>query len=284
MFVILHLIKGGLKVDIAHKRTDREIKKLEKELDILYKRTSNEITKQLKAKYKQLQKNDTAEVRKQIKHLEDTLKRITIEQENTNKIAMDMLEGELERITDINSQYTYNFIIDEMARQGITVTFGAMNTDTLKYIMKGDKYKEQAINRFTSDKRIIREFKRAMNQSYILGESEQQAMRRIRKIIDMELYESKRIVRTENTKAQSLARDASIRDAINLGIKTKKEWRSCGDSRVRPTHQRLNGEIVEYDKEFSNGCTFPAIDGPASEVVMCRCTFVPVLEGFGFDE
>lgn len=267
-------------MDIGHKRTEAELRKLEREIELIYKRSSKEIQKKLREKYKQLKDADTKEIREQIRYLEDTLKRVTIEQENANKIAMDMLQGELERITDINNAFTYNYILDRLKDEGLKNSFNVTNPDALKEILKGDIYKELAIANITDKNRIYKEFKRAMAQSYILGEGEVKRAKRIQKLLDNERYEAIRIARTENTKAECLARDASIRDAINLGIRVKKEWASVGDKRVRHTHQAIDKEVVEYDKKFSNGCDFPGIGGPASEVIMCRCTFLPVMEDY----
>lgn len=267
-------------MDWAHAKTDKALKHLEKELAIIYKGASKEIQAKIKEKYVQLEKGDTQGTRQQLLMLETLLKKLSIELSHTNKIAMDMLQGELERIIDFNYEYIYNFVLEELEQEGIDPSFNAINTDTMKEILRGDKYKHTAVTTLLNDKRIYRNLKRAMGQSYILGEGEVKRAKRIQNMLGIELYEAKRIARTENTKAESLARDSCMRDAINLGIEMQKEWVTCDDKRVRDTHKKIDGEIVDYDKKFSNGCDFPSIGGSAKEVINCRCTFVPVSRRF----
>ena len=51
-----------------------------------------------------------------------------------------------------------------------------------------------------------------------------------------------------------------------------KTWHTMGDSRVRPSHQHVNGETVQLDKDFSNGIDHPSDrSGPAEETHNCRC-------------
>jgi len=52
------------------------------------------------------------------------------------------------------------------------------------------------------------------------------------------------------------------------------------DERTRESHAEIDGEIVDIDKEFSNGLMYPADpDGEPAEVYNCRCTMVADLEG-----
>jgi HK97 family phage portal protein len=51
-----------------------------------------------------------------------------------------------------------------------------------------------------------------------------------------------------------------------------KVWVTVGDSKVRASHQSLDGEEVPTKEYFSNGLKFPSDpDGPASETINCRC-------------
>ena len=263
-------------MDKAHRKTDKELNKLEKELAIIYKGLSKEIQAKIKEKYVQIEKGDKPEARKQLKYIEQILLKVSIEQANLNKIAMEMLQGELERIVDINREFIYESVVDQLEEEGIDISFKTLNTDGLKEITKGDKYKKTAVTNLLNNKRIYTNLRRAMSQSYILGEGEVKRAKRIQKILGIELYEAKRIARTENTKVETLARDSVIRDAINLGSDFDKKWVTCKDKRVRDTHKKLDNEIVPYDKNFSNGCEFPGVGGSAKEVINCRCTFTPV--------
>jgi hypothetical protein len=54
------------------------------------------------------------------------------------------------------------------------------------------------------------------------------------------------------------------------------QWLSSRDDEVRETH-RIDGEETEHGKPFSNGLLYPLDhDGPAGEVVNCRCDWIPI--------
>ena len=68
--------------------------------------------------------------------------------------------------------------------------------------------------------------------------------------------------------------------AEKMGIKVRKEWLATIDGRTRHSHAMLDGEQVDNEKKFSNGCMFPGDpNGPASEVYNCRCTLIAAVDG-----
>ena len=88
-----------------------------------------------------------------------------------------------------------------------------------------------------------------------------------------------RTARTAVTGAQNAGRMDSYAAAEKMGIKLKKEWLATLDSRTRHSHAMLDGEKVDQDKKFSNGCRFPGDpQGPAWEIYNCRCTMVAALD------
>lgn len=64
-----------------------------------------------------------------------------------------------------------------------------------------------------------------------------------------------------------------------LGI--KKQWVSTLDGKTRDRHKRLDGEVVDIDKPFSNGLMYPGdMSGPPGEVINCRCAMREIVEGY----
>lgn len=89
-----------------------------------------------------------------------------------------------------------------------------------------------------------------------------------------------RTARTAVTGAQNAGRLDSYYAAEKMGIKCRKQWMATLDGRTRHSHAMLDGEIVDNDKKFSNGCRFPGDpNGPPSEIYNCRCTLVSEIEG-----
>ena len=89
-----------------------------------------------------------------------------------------------------------------------------------------------------------------------------------------------RTARTAVTGAQNAGRLDSYYAAEKMGIKCRKQWMATLDGRTRHSHAMLDGEIVDNDKKFSNGCRYPGDpNGPPSEIYTCRCTLVSEVEG-----
>lgn len=89
-----------------------------------------------------------------------------------------------------------------------------------------------------------------------------------------------RTARTAVTGAQNAGRQDSYNAAEKMGIKLKKEWLATLDARTRHSHAMLDGEQVEQNKKFSNGCRFPGDpQGPPWEIYNCRCTLIAAVDG-----
>lgn len=84
------------------------------------------------------------------------------------------------------------------------------------------------------------------------------------------------IARTETLAALNTAQREAFEQAIDSGGVARQDvrrvWRTAADERVRSSHQRLNGESVGMDEQFSNGLLYPGEPGGApEEVINCRC-------------
>lgn len=82
------------------------------------------------------------------------------------------------------------------------------------------------------------------------------------------------IARTETTSAMN---GSSFEYYKEAGL-DQHQWVTAGDGKERDTHIAVNGEIVNMGENFSNGLIYPGSDGPAEEVINCRCTLLPVIE------
>lgn len=90
-----------------------------------------------------------------------------------------------------------------------------------------------------------------------------------------------RNTRTMVTSAENHGRLDSYKSLSDQGVVMKKEWIATPDDRTRPTHMALDGEEIDLDAVFSNGCRFPGdARGPAEEVWMCRCAMGTHIIGF----
>jgi len=81
-------------------------------------------------------------------------------------------------------------------------------------------------------------------------------------------WRSDMIARTESTAANN---EGFIEAYKQSEVTTHKEWIAVMDSRTRPEHQLLDGDIVEVGKTFSNGLMYP-------QEPNCRCVIAPAFE------
>lgn len=86
------------------------------------------------------------------------------------------------------------------------------------------------------------------------------------------LRRAKTIAQTEGHRVQEEAAEDARTAAVNAGADVVKQWDATMDSKTRPSHQAVDGEIRETNQKFSNGLMYPGdSSGPASEVIRCRC-------------
>lgn len=84
-----------------------------------------------------------------------------------------------------------------------------------------------------------------------------------------------RIARTEGHRIQTTATMDAMKGAKDRGADVVKQWDATLDARTRDSHAKLDGEIRELDKRFSNGLMYPGDpNGSAAEVVNCRCALL----------
>lgn len=91
-----------------------------------------------------------------------------------------------------------------------------------------------------------------------------------------------RNARTMVTSAENHGRLDSYQNLENQGVVQKKVWIATADDRTRESHLELDGEEVDINDKFSNGCMFPADEscGDPSEVWNCRCSMRDHIIGF----
>ena len=94
-----------------------------------------------------------------------------------------------------------------------------------------------------------------------------------------------RNARTMITEAECSGRNDSYKALDEMGIVQKKVWIATPDERVRDEHLLMDGEEVDIDDVFSNGCAFPGDPaGDPETVYNCRCSIRDHIIGFMRDD
>lgn len=96
----------------------------------------------------------------------------------------------------------------------------------------------------------------------------------------------KQVFANRDARAQTIARTEAGHAAKTARIEQFKadgieriQWITQADGAVRETHAQADGEVRRLGDRFSNGLRWPQDpDGPAEEVIQCRCSFAPVYE------
>jgi SPP1 gp7 family putative phage head morphogenesis protein len=98
--------------------------------------------------------------------------------------------------------------------------------------------------------------------------------RNVSNYTNMPFANAKRIVRTEGHRIQEASAEDARQAAKARGADVVKMWDASLDSKTRPLHRRLDGQIRELDEPFESGgytAMYPGDFGDPSQDCNCRC-------------
>ena len=116
-----------------------------------------------------------------------------------------------------------------------------------------------------------------ITQAILQGEGLKKMADRLQKNIPtMNRNSAIRTARTAFTGAQNAGRMDSYAAAEKMGIKVRKRWIATKDGKTRHSHQKLDGQTVDWDESFSSELGKIRYPGDPqadpSNVYNCRCT------------
>lgn len=293
--------------DLGQQMTDRELAALEKRIAKLYSEAGDELQETIDEYFRKLEKRD-AEMRALIGTIqngkewtEQDYKQWRLAQIGRGKRFEAMRDKVARRATDAN-EVARAYIND--ATPGIyslNRNYAAYTIEQVSGSVGFDLWDEQTVKRLIKDQPELMPYyppDRALKRGIDLAWGKKQITASVtssilqgkgikgmaddlqRRITDMSRDSAIRTARTAVTGAQNAGRMDSFTAAEKMGIKLKKEWLATLDSRTRHSHAMLDGEQVEQDKKFSNGCRFPGDpQGPPWEIYNCRCTLIAAVDG-----
>lgn len=293
--------------DLGQQMTDRELAALEKRIAKLYSEAGDELQETIDEYFKKFEKRDK-EMRALIGTIqngkewtEQDYKQWRLAQIGRGKRFEAMRDKVARRATDAN-EVARAYIND--ATPGIyslNRNYAAYTIEQVSGSVGFDLWDEQTVKRLIKDQPELMPYyppDRALKRGIDLAWGKKQITASVtssilqgkgikgmaddlqRRITDMSRDSAIRTARTAVTGAQNAGRMDSFTAAEKMGIKLKKEWLATLDSRTRHSHAMLDGEQVEQDKKFSNGCRFPGDpQGPPWEIYNCRCTLIAAVDG-----
>ena len=204
-------------------------------------------------------------------------------QENLKMQIVAILEKlytkEYETVSDFLDDCYYNAFVGflyDLQGQGIPFLFPInqkMVVDAIQHQTKltSSLYREMGLDIKELQVKISNEISRGIST----GMRYEDIARNISEQTTIPLNRSRTIARTEGNRIRSQAAFNAALKAKAQGADIVKQWDSTLDSRTRPRHRIIDGETRELEEKFSNGLLFPCDpNGPANEVVNCRCAAV----------
>lgn len=297
-------------MDGARKATDKRLAKMEHELTGIYQKSAKGIyskwSKYMDNAAKRIGKlqNEYEEAKRSgdKDKIAETGKALGIAKRNVTLQSDDykaMLNETTRRLAEVNQTATaylnksvpdiyalnYNAISGDAAEMG--VQFGLVDAHTVKNLVNDGKvklpYKKLDIPK---DMRWnTKQLNSAVLQGILQGDSMPKIAKRVFPIVNNNASAAIRNARTMVTGAECAGRNDSYKDLESRGVVLKKVWIATPDGRTRESHLEMDGEEVDVDEAFSNGCMYPGDpNGDPAEVYNCRCTMRTHIVGFMSDD
>lgn len=262
--------------------TDKMLRQIEKEIDIIFSKALKE-NKQLMNKLATLINSDVLSKKKKTLKYEQYLRLAKFcgvfadMLEEKTQLAIDLINSNSLEVYELN----YNYNLYEVEHQGIKTDLMMLNKRLLKAIFstKGNPFYYIALDNAKDKKKIKTEVMRELTTGLIKGEGYQKIAKRVKGVTERKKFECIRIVRTETTRVENLAKYDLCNDLVNKGIQAQKEWIATYDSRTRERHKAINHQVRDVEKPFSNGLMYPGDPtGEPKEIINCRCAMIPKIE------
>ena len=207
----------------------------------------------------------------------------------------EALKAQLDETLDKLAKGTYKTISDYMEdsygkgftsslyrlqKQGIPLLFPMDKNEIVRAVQTNSKisgglYKKLGINTRAMKNAIRQEITRGISSSLSYGD----IARNIDNRMNSGLYNSYRIARTEGHRINQEASFDAMHKEKEAGADIVKQWDATLDSRTRPHHSKLNGQIQELDDPFEvDGlkAMHPSKFGKAAEDINCRCVVLEI--------
>ena len=211
-------------------------------------------------------------------------------QDNLKKQVSDILDNMHENsyttVADyLDKCYEDGFVgtLYDIQGQGIPLAFPLDQESMVRAVQLDSKISTGLYNRLGEDvtmlkKHITAQVSRGIASNMTFAQIAQQLSTKMTgqyKNPGGSLYNAMRISRTEGHRIQCQAGMDACYKAKEKGADVVKQWDSTLDGKTRDSHVRVDGEIRELDKKFSNGLMFPGDpSGAAAEVIHCRCALL----------
>lgn len=166
----------------------------------------------------------------------------------------------------------------DLQKQGLPIIFPIDQEQMVRAIVHDTKLSENLYNKLGQD---VNDLKKNISSTISRGistnDSYSNISRNIRIVGDTYSNKAYRIARTEGHRiTQEATHDAQM-NAKDAGADIVKQWDAALDSKTRPAHRALDGQIKEIDEAFEYGghkAMYPGGFGVGGLDINCRCVII----------
>lgn len=293
--------------DYGHKETDKRLGALEKRVAAVYKQASEEMQQKLAQWYKDFERLDKQKAalvdagklpkadylawRKgkmvesgRLKALIDTL---TADYVNSDKIAMQIVRGDLTEVYALNANYAAYSIERDT---GLDLSWTLYDHSAVERMIREDSdlLPLPSVNIPLDERWNRQHLNNAITQGILQGESIPHIAERLQRILSMDHTAAVRSARTSTTAAECAGRIDTYKYAQSIGIEMEQEWLATLDGRTRHEHRLLDGQRVTVGEAFHVGgvpIRYPGDpQAPGYLIYNCRCTVIGAIKGLEDDD
>ena len=219
---------------------------------------------------------------RELMRMEHVTESITQQIKDAGAAVSPEIEKELAGVYAANANYTAQKLTRMKANAPSTGLISSVTRKQAAIIIKDKQplFSKIAFNNLQNAPAVVKRLQNEMLQASLLGESQQQIIKRIQGVMNNSAKNAKRIAQTERTRLQSQARNDKLKEAEAAGVTVMKEWSCAMMATSRESHIALDGKRVKMGEKFrtiwGNDLEFPGDpNAPAKEVINCHCVMVP---------
>lgn len=188
------------------------------------------------------------------------------------KLTSRLVEAEYQE-----SFFRHGWMIEQNA--GVALKWGLLSEATIKAAATNPL---AALAKTGLKQEALTGIRRVLLQGLTAGTSYPQMARDMKKFVERNASGYLRIAQTEAHKAMVQGQLDNYAKAEELGIVLNRVWVATLDDRTRPSHADMDGKEAGEDGLFDTpwGAVEGPGEGPAEEVINCRCRVISEIEGF----
>lgn len=293
--------------DLAHRRTDKALAKLERRITAEYQRAAGELQDKIDSYFERFRQRDAEQLARlqageitqqqytqwrlaQIgrgQRFEALRDRIADRMTRANEVAAAYINDATPGLYALNRNYAAYSIEQQVGRD---VGFALWDEQTVRRLVveRPDLMPyyppARAVQRGIDLAWGKRQITAQVTSGILQGESIKHLADRLQTHIpDMSRTSAIRAARTAVTGAQNAGRLDSYHRAEEMGISLEKQWVATLDGRTRHDHTVADGQTVKEDAPFLVGgyeLMYPGDpSGPGHLIYNCRCTMIAKVKG-----